>query len=35
MTFKSILKRSIVAGATTALAIVSTISAYAYDSSNR
>ena len=35
MTFKSMLKRSIVASATMALAIFSAISTYAYDASYR
>lgn len=35
MTLKNILKRSLVVGATIALAIFSAISAYAYDLSNR
>lgn len=35
MTFKSMLKRSIVAGATMALTIFSAISTYAYDASYR
>ena len=35
MVLKNILKRSIVIGATVALAIFSAISAYAYDPSNR